>query len=138
MKEMAAQMQQQMQQQQQQQQEEDLEALKQLLDNLIKLSVDQESLMKEVKTLKSSNPKFIDLMAQQQKIKEDTKIVEDSLLALAKRVTQISSFITREMSDVNTNLQNSVDQMGERQINQSNLYQQQTMTGYKQPGLDVG
>ncbi|MBP9879272.1 MAG: DUF4175 family protein [Chitinophagales bacterium] len=135
MKEMAAQMQQQMQQQQQQQQEEDLEALKQLLDNLIKLSVDQESLMKEVKTLKSSNPKFIDLMAQQQKIKEDTKIVEDSLLALAKRVTQISSFITREMSDVNTNLQNSVDQMGERQINQSNLYQQQTMTGYNNLAL---
>lgn len=49
MKEMAAQMQQQMQQQQQEQQEEDMEALKQLLDNLIKLSVDQEDLMNEVK-----------------------------------------------------------------------------------------
>lgn len=135
MKEMAAQMQQQMQQQQQEQQEEDMEALKQLLDNLIKLSVDQEDLMNEVKKLKPTNPKFIDLMAQQQKIKEDTKIVEDSLLALAKRVTQISSFITREMTDVNTNLSNSVEQMGERQINQSNLYQQLTMTGYNNLAL---
>lgn len=135
MKDLAAQMQQQMQQQQQQQQQEDMEALTQLLDNLIKLSVDQEALMDEVKIMRSNNPKFVDLMAQQQRIKEDTKIVEDSLLALAKRVPQISSFITREMADVNKNLGESVAQMSDRQVNQSNLYQQLTMTGYNNLAL---
>jgi len=135
MQDLAAQMQQQMQQEQQQQQEEDMEALTQLLDNLIKLSVDQEALMNEVKLIKANNPKFVDLMAQQQKIKEDTKIVEDSLLALAKRVPEISSFVTREMSDVNNNLGLSVEQMGERQVSQSNLYQQLTMTGYNNLAL---
>ena len=135
MQEMAAQMQQQMQQQQQEQAEEDMEALKQILDNLIKLSVDQEALLNEVKTLKSNNPKFVDLMAQQQRIKEDTRIVEDSLLALAKRIPEISTFITREMSDVNLNLANSVTQMGDRSTSQSNLYQQLTMTGYNNLAL---
>lgn len=135
MQEMAQQMQQQMQQQSSEQQQEDMESLKRLLDNLIKLSVDQEALMDEVKTVKTTNPAFVDLMARQEKIKEDTKIVEDSLMALAKRVFQISSFITREMTEVNTNLNKSVEQMGDRQVNESNLYQQLAMTGYNNLAL---
>lgn len=135
MQEMAQQMQQQMQQQQQEQQQEDMNSLRQLLDNLIKLSVDQESLMDELKATKASNPKYTDLMARQQKIKEDNKIVEDSLYALAKRVFQISSVITREMSSVNNNMDKSLDQMAERSINQAGMYQQLTMTSYNNLAL---
>ncbi len=135
MKQMAQKMESQMNQSSMEQQQEDLKSLRQLLDNLIKLSVDQEALMDEVKQVKSSNPKFVDLMAQQQKIKEDTKIVEDSLTALAKRVMQISTFITREMSEVNLNLGKSVEQIGDRQVSQANLYQQLTMTGYNNLAL---
>lgn len=135
MQEMAQQMEQSMQQSSMEQQMEDMNALRRLIDNLVMLSVEQEALMKEVKQIKSTNPKFIDLMAQQQKIKEDTRMVEDSLNALAKRVFQISSFITREVSAVNENLDKSVEQMGERQVKESNLYQQQVMTGYNNLAL---
>ncbi len=135
MKDLAQKMQQQMSQQSMEQQQEDMNALSHLLDNLIKLSVDQEKLMNDVKGIKTNNPKFVELMAEQQKIKEDTKMVEDSLMALAKRVMQISTFITREITDVNRNLDKSVEQMGERQVNESNLYQQLAMTGYNNLAL---
>lgn len=62
-------------------------------------------------------------------------MVEDSLMALAKRVMQISIFITREITEVNRNLDKSVEQMGERQVNESNLYQQLAMTGYNNLAL---
>lgn len=135
MKELAQNMQNQMNQAQMEQQQEDLNALRQLLDNLIKLSVDQESLMTELKSTKSNNPKYVDLMAQQQKIREDNKIVEDSLQALAKRVFQISSTISREMGNVKENLDKSVENLAERATNQANMYQQLTMTSYNNLAL---
>ncbi|MFN0275129.1 MAG: DUF4175 family protein [Chitinophagales bacterium] len=135
MKKMAQNMQNQMSQQQMQQQQEDMNALRQLLDNLIKLSVDQEDLMDELKDTKTNNPKYVDLMALQQKIREDNKIVEDSLYALAKRVFQISSTITREMGLVKENLDRSIDNMAERSTSKANMYQQLTMTSYNNLAL---
>lgn len=135
MQEMAQEMQSALQQSSMEQQQEDMNALRRLIDNLVMLSVDQEDLMEEVRSMKSSNPKFVELMAQQQKIREDFAMVQDSLNALAKRVFQISSFITREVESVNQNLDKSVEQMGERQVKESNLYQQQVMTGYNNLAL---
>jgi chromosome segregation ATPase len=48
---------------------------------------------------------------------------------------QISTFITREMAEVNLNLGKSVEQIGDRQVSQANLYQQLTMTGYNNLAL---
>lgn len=135
MKEMAKNMESQMNQAAMQQQQEDLNSLRRLLDNLITLSVDQEALIYEASTTKTNNPSYIELMNEQQRIKEDTKLVEDSLIALSKRVFQISSFITREISEVNKNLDNSLTAMSERQTPQAAMHQQYTMTGYNNLAL---
>ncbi len=135
MKQMAQQMQQLMQQQQMEQQQEDMQALQQLLDNLIKLSVDQEQLIYDFKATRNTNPRYVDLMEEQQRIKEDTKLVEDSLMALSKRVMQISSFITREMREVNKQLESSLEALHERATDQAGVSQQFTMTGYNNLAL---
>ena len=135
MQQMAQQMQDQMQQQQQEQQQEDMRALSQLLDNLLKLSLDQEDLIYELQQTKAANPRYVELMNEQQRIKEDTRMVEDSLLALSKRVPDISSFVLREMAAVNKNLGGSLDALHERGTNQANVYQQYTMTGYNNLAL---
>lgn len=135
MQQMAQKMQSQMSQDQMEQQMEDMSSLRQLLDNLIKLSVDQESLMDDVQQTRTNNPKYVDLMNKQQQIREDSRMVEDSLNALAKRVFQISSFITREMDGINHNLDNSIDQLSDRQVGQANMYQQLVMTGYNNLAL---
>ena len=135
MKQMAQEMQEQMEQQQMEQQQEDMQALQRLLDNLIKLSVDQEDLIYAFRSTKNTNPKYVDLMEDQQRIKEDTKLVEDSLIALSKRITQISSFITREVREVNKNLEGSLDALHERSTDKANVSQQFTMTGYNNLAL---
>ncbi|MCS7017948.1 MAG: DUF4175 family protein [Cytophagales bacterium] len=99
------------------QQVEDYNALRQILENLIKLSFDQENLMLQFKNVRQEDPRFIELGQQQLRIKENAKIVEDSLLALSKRVFQIKSFVTREVSDMNDYINQSLEEIKKRHNN---------------------
>ena len=109
--------------------QENMESLRQLLENLVKLSFDQEELMKEISGVDTRTPKYKDLIQQQHKLKEDAAMVEDSLMALAKRVFQISSFITQEMGEVNRYLNQSIEDLEQRRAGQGMMNQQYVMTG---------
>lgn len=127
-----AQMQQQM---QQEQQAEDLKSLRQLLKNILSLSFDQENLMAQLKTVNINNPKYPDMMKEQQRIRENSDMVEDSLYALAKRVFQIKSFVTKQISDINRNLDLSVSEMEARNTYKAAGNQQFVMTGFNNLAL---
>ena len=70
--------------------EEDMNALRALLENLLRLSFDQEQVMQNLKSIDINNPQFLKLSQQQHKLKDDAKMIEDSLFALSKRVMQIA------------------------------------------------
>lgn len=108
--------------------QENLDNLRDIEDNLIKLSFDQEALMKEFQTLNQSDPRFIDLSQEQLKLKDDAKIIEDSLISLANRVYQIKSFVTREVKEMNQHMDQSLDGLKKRNKSQSISNQQLTMT----------
>lgn len=127
MKNMANNMQMQSQQGQMQQMQEDMQALRQLLENLVGLSFDQEDLIKEFDKASINTPRYVELTQEQNKIKDDFKIVEDSLQALSKRLFQIESFITDKVSDINGNMRQSLDHLEERQKPQAADNQQRTM-----------
>ena len=93
---------------------ENLDHLRDIVHNLLKLSFDQENLMKEFRNVKQSDPRFIALSQNQLKLKDDAKIVEDSLISLSKRVFQIASFVTREVGDMNKHMDNSMSAIRER------------------------
>lgn len=95
-------------------QEENIENLRDILENLLTLSFEQESLMKDFKNVNQSDPRYITLSQKQLKIKDDAKIIEDSLLSLAKRVFQIESFVTREVGAMNENIEESLDNLKKR------------------------
>ena len=78
---------------QEEEQAEDLSALRQLLKNILSLSFDQEKLMANLKQVNINNPKYPELMKEQNRIRENSEMVEDSLYALAKRVFKIKSFL---------------------------------------------
>lgn len=80
---------------------ENMEDLRNILENLITLSYDQEAVMKDFKNVNQQDPRYVTLSQQQLKLKDDSKIVEDSLNALARRVFQIQSFINRELESMN-------------------------------------
>ena len=135
MQDMADQMQQEMADAQEEQQEEDYNTLRQILENLVQLSFDQEKIMSGFKANRQYSPKYIELRQRQRKIKDETRLVEDSLLALSKRNLQIQSFVNDEIAKINHNLDKSLYYLGERYTNNALVHQQYAMTGYNNLAL---
>jgi hypothetical protein len=128
MREAASKMSQQMQAGDMEQMQEDMAMLRQLLENLVTLSFDQEGLITDFNSTEVSTPRYVTLVQEQFKIKDDFRVVEDTLHALSKRVTQIESFVHEKVSDINLNLKKSIEQLEERNKVISSDHQQRTMT----------
>jgi hypothetical protein len=108
--------------------QENLDGLRNIVDNLNKISFAQEELMKEFREINQSNPRFVILSQQQLKIQDDAVILEDSLRALAERVFQIRSFVTKEVNEMNKYMEESVDAIKERKKGEATGKQQFAMT----------
>lgn len=117
------------------QQMEDYQALRQLLENLVQLSFDQEDLQAEFKDNLNYSPKYVELRQEQRRILDESKMVEDSLLALSKRVIILEHFISEEMTRVNDGLGRSLEALGERETSVALVHQQHVMTGYNNLAL---
>jgi len=115
-------------QQQAQNQGEDMEALRQLLDNLLHLSFDQEDLMEKFKAVDQNNPDYVTMSQQQKKLKDDAKMIEDSLFALSKRAVQLESTINKEINLINSNMEKTLGYLQERQTPMAVARQQYIMT----------
>lgn len=94
--------------------QENIRDLEKILDNLIQLSFDQENLMKKFKAVDNNDPAFVSLTEAQLQIKENSEIIQDSLNALASRVFQLQSFITRELGEMNHHLEGSMEALQNR------------------------
>lgn len=105
-----------------------LDQLRDILDNLVKLSFNQEELLTEMRTVNQSDPRFLELSQSQLKLKDDAKVIQDSLLSLAKRVAQISSFITREVGGINDNIDGALNHLKDRNRGRALSSQQFAMT----------
>ena len=135
LQELAEKMQQEMDEDTEDKQGENYQTLRQILENLIQLSFDQESLMEDFKKNQRYSPEYVVLRQKQQRIKSDTKMVEDSLFALSKRNEQIQSFVNEEIARVNDNLDQSLKYLGERSTNNALVTQQYAMSGYNNLAL---
>ncbi|WP_026998554.1 DUF4175 family protein [Eisenibacter elegans] len=128
MQEMAEEMEQMQADMQQEQMQENMDDLRALLENIVKLSFDQESLMQDFRLVSMSDPRFKDLTQRQLKMKDDVKMVEDSLQSLAKRVFQIESFVTKEVEALKNHLNESLYFLRERNVGMAVGKQQFAMT----------
>lgn len=128
MEEMADAMQSMMNMMTMEQQQEDMDALRQLLENLITLSFDQEAIMEQLKNTSTTDPLYVDLGKQQRDLQRDAQKIEDSLFALSKRIPQLESVVNREISSINENMSNTVEYMSERQTGNATSQQQYAMT----------
>lgn len=129
MKEMANKMKQNSQAGEMEQMEEDMKALRQLLENLVGLSFNQEQTMKDVTGSTVNTPRYVELAQQQFKIKDDFKLVEDSLQALASRNFQMESIITDKVGEIKSSINNSLEELEERRVNTATEHQQRSMKG---------
>jgi hypothetical protein len=107
---------------------EDMQAIRQLLSNLIQLSFDQEALMAKVKTTSVNDPQYTSLAREQKKLRDDSKMIEDSLLALSKRNPKISPLVNKEITNINMNMDRSQVALGDRNTAEAQNREQQSMT----------
>jgi hypothetical protein len=129
MKNMANSMNMMMQSAQMEQMQEDIAALRQLLENLVTLSFDQEQVMEDARKTRVNTPNYVDLVQRQYKLKDDFALIEDSLNALANRVFQIESFVTEKVSDIKRDFKEGIKMLEDRKKSTAGVRQQRVMTG---------
>lgn len=107
---------------------EDIETLRQILDNLVKISFSQEEVMKSTQKTNPRSAAVSDLMTKQFRMKNNMKIIEDSLNALARRQTSVKPFIQTEVTKIQDYLQSSQTQLNDRKLSQAAKDQQFVLT----------
>ncbi len=110
------------------QQGEDMESLRKILDNLINFSFKQEKLITDFKKIHNSNPELIKLFDKQSNMKEDFRIINDSLKSLAYRIPQINKLITEELYSISENLKETKIKLENRKISKASINQNKIMT----------
>jgi hypothetical protein len=113
---------------QMQQDQQNLESLRELLENLLTLSFDQEDLKEEVKGLKYGDPALKEKSQQQKKLQDDMGLVSDSLDALANRLFQIQKFVLDESEKITENMKKSQHFFRNKQVPMISYHQQTAMT----------
>lgn len=128
MQQMASQLQAQMQSNQQQKHQEDIRAMKQIEENLLRLSFKQEENMDQFFNTEEFDPKYIQLGENQRQIMDNFIPIKDSLEALADRIPKISSFIQQEVGGIQTQFNYIPDLIDERKMRQLSIKQHSAMT----------
>lgn len=103
-------------------------ALREILDNLITSSFDQEKTMQTVRGINTSDPTYVLQTQKQRDIKDNLKMIEDSLYSLSKKVPQIQSVVNKEIQAINFNVGKAIESLGERRTAEANRNQQFAMT----------
>ncbi|MGA8854625.1 MAG: hypothetical protein WB492_10665, partial [Christiangramia sp.] len=94
MQQMSEQMQQSSMRGGEQQMQEDAETLRQILDNLIVFSFEQEDLLKDFKVTQQTNPEYAGKLKEQSNLRENFRYIDDSLYVLAMRNPMVNEVIT--------------------------------------------
>ena len=107
---------------------EDIDMLRQILDNLVLFSFDQEDLMNRFKGIQINHNEYANYLKNQQGLKEHFEHVDDSLFALSLRQPMISERINKEITEVFFNIDKSLEQLAENRLYQGVAAQQYTVT----------
>ncbi|WP_295795121.1 DUF4175 family protein [Mucilaginibacter sp.] len=128
MKQLAQKMKQNQQEGEQKEAEIDAQQLRELLKNLVNSSFEQEKVMQTLKTTAPSDPNYVKLAQSQKSIKDNLKTAEDSLYALSRRIPQIQSTVNTEITSINNHIDESLENLGDRNTAKATSNQQYAMT----------
>ena len=107
---------------------EDAEQIAKLLDNLLDISFNLESLMHEISVTSNNDPRFKENTKNLKNLKDDYSILHDSLLAISKRQIMLQQFLVRESDKVEMYFTRSLQSIQERQIAKTSSNLQYGMT----------
>ena len=107
---------------------EDIETVRQILDNLVKISFDQEEALQLSKKTNARSAAVSDIMTKQFNVKSNMKIVEDSLNALARRQMAVKPYIQTEVTKIQDYLASSQTYIQDRNLSAAAKDQQFVLT----------
>lgn len=114
--------------------EEDVTMLRQVLDNLLAFSLSQEDLLSQFKALQSGSPGYNKKIKIQQDLKSQFKHIDDSLFVLSLRNPKLTEEVTREIGNVQYNLDRSLESLSNAQFSKGLSHQQYTVSGANKLG----
>lgn len=129
MKEMSKGLQMQMQSGQMESIEEDVKMLRQITDNLVVFSFRQEDLMEEFKNIQYGNPIFGKKLNLQNDLKQNFEHIDDSIFALSLRQPLIGATINNTLTEIQYNIEKSLERLAQNETRRGVASQQYTITG---------
>ena len=129
MKQMSKAMQMQMKSGQMESIEEDAKMLRQIVDNLVVFSFQQEDLMETFKKIEYGNPIFGKKLNVQNDLKTNFEHIDDSIFALSLRQPMIGTQINTSLTEIQYNIDKSLERLAQNQSRQGIGNQQYTITG---------
>ena len=88
---------------------EDLNALRELQENLLRMSFDQEEIIKTVEQAEKNDPAISRAMEEQNQLLRNSKIVKDSLIALGMRQPMLDQTINKEINAVEASMKEALE-----------------------------
>lgn len=128
MEEMADQMEMNMLENEEEDLAEDIESLRQILDNLLQISFNQEDNMNSLRPLYPGSPRLTDVIRGQHNIRENMRMIADSLEALAHRQIAVKPFIQEEVGKIDSYIGATLASMADRKLKNALSQQQFAMT----------
>src|SRR5690606_14600011 len=102
---------------------EDAKMLRQILDNLLDFSFEQEALYNRGQSFEESVGSNASMTIKEQQLKDLFGFVDDSLFALSLRRPELSDFVNKRIGDVNYNLDQALITMASNDMFRSISYQ---------------
>ncbi len=108
--------------------QEDVEMLRQILDNLVVFSFDEEEVMKKFKSIEVNHNEYATYLRKQKDLRSHFEHIDDSLFALSLRQPSLSEDVNKEITDVYFNIDKSLALLAENNIFQGISSQQYAVT----------
>lgn len=107
---------------------EDIATIRQILDNLVKISFDQEEILKKSQKMSSYSSLMSDVIRKQFEVKQTMKHIEDSLDALARRQAAVKPFIQKEVTKIQSNIETAQTELQNRRPSVASKNEQFALT----------
>ena len=110
------------------QMEEDAKLLRQILDNLLSFSFDEEILLNQTKKVAIKSLQFNKILKEQQDLKNQFKHIDDSLFAISLRNPMITEAVLNQVGEIHYNLDKSLEVLADNNIYKGASHQQYVLT----------
>lgn len=111
-----------------QQMQVNMAGLRRALDDVLRLSQQQEDVRRSVRGLASDSPQLREEARQQVELSENLSTVSDSLQSLARDIPQMSRAVQQEAGEALREMGAAVEAMSERAANRASGHQKGSMT----------